>query len=80
MSLWGVFIGPENKTLTTKNISGKGSSSCKKDYNMIGCYEENNPGVAIFDDKHSVDWNNIVDFMSRYKSRIMIDIDLCSHC
>eukprot|EP00795_Rhopilema_esculentum_P001012 gene1012-15336_t len=38
---------------------------CIDNYQMLGCYEEESPRYILFNDKHDIDWHDIVGYMKR---------------
>ena len=55
-------------TMFSHSFLGMGEDKCKKNYNLIGCYEEYNPGVLLFNDRHNIKWNDITKYMEGYKA------------
>eukprot|EP00795_Rhopilema_esculentum_P001079 gene1079-15413_t len=37
--------------------------SCKRDYDMLGCYEEYSPGTLLFSDRNNINWGDIEGYM-----------------
>ena len=47
-------------------ISGKGEGACEIAFDLIGCYAENSPGVALYNDRQNVNWDDITSYMKGY--------------
>ena len=47
-------------------FTGKGEESCADNYDLIGCYEEYDPGVILLNDRHNIEWKDISSYMKRY--------------
>ena len=43
--------------------TGNAEEECSGTYNLIGCFEENNPGKVLQNYRDDINWTDIVRFM-----------------
>ena len=59
--------------ISTYSVTAEGSNDCvpSKPYDMLGCFEETNPGTFLFNDRENIDWHDIVGYMKRYLQDVL---------
>ena len=53
-------------THSTPIILGRGEGACEKAFDLIGCYAENSPRGALYNDRENVKWGDITSYMKGY--------------